>query len=189
MSESNKISSNNQPDLLEPVEGECKRAPMPLENSAPLDDDGRPTLEKGKGRRGRPLGSVNKKSLTLQKYLMALGYTHPAVILAEITARPVEELASHLRCKRLEAFEVQRKAASDLLPYFEGRILPKTDEGEQPLPQLHIHMGDDQVSLSGRTDDQNAPILVAEKIEEDQVVSYSEIEKSHDDKSRTEPSN
>ncbi len=187
MSKGNKILEDIKPDqqgdLLNAPEGECGGAPTPLGKSpvwkamdGELDDDA--TAKRGPG---RPAGSTNKKSQTLQKWLLGLGYRHPAVLLAEITARPVEELAAQLGCDKLEAFQEQRKAASDLLPYFEGRILPKTDQGEQPLPQLHLHLDVDQVGLAGAKVADEGPILLAKKIEVNQEVSYSDVEPSHDD--------
>ena len=40
----------------------------------------------------------------------------------------------------------REKQWRELLTYFEGRMLPTNDEGEQPLPVLNIFQGVDQVT-------------------------------------------
>lgn len=159
MADSNKISTDIEPGLPGIADGECERAPLPLGNS-----------EVAKRSVGRPAGSVNKKSKTLQKWLLSLGYQHPAVILAEIAARPVGELAKELGCKKIEAFQEQRKAAAELLPYFEGKILPKTDDGEQPLPVLNINVATDSLAQRGLVGDGSGAISVFANIQQNQDV-------------------
>ena len=134
---------------------------------------------------GRPKGARNRRSEALSKWLMTQGYTHPAVRLAAIMDADTNDLARALGCKRIEAFQEQRKAASDLLPYFEGRILPRTDSGEQPLPHFHLHLGDDAVSLAGARPSGGA-IMAGKKIEENQCVEYLEEVPSHENASHGE---
>jgi hypothetical protein len=70
--------------------------------------------------RGRPPGSMNKRNGKFRDQILSLG-PHPAIALQRAYSRPVEVLAAELECSRLEAFQVQVRAAAELLPYIEGK--------------------------------------------------------------------
>lgn len=71
------------------------------------------------GCKGRKPGAVNRSTVDFERYMLQFG-PHPGVALMRMM-QPVDTLADALGCKRLEAAELQRKVASELLPYFQGR--------------------------------------------------------------------
>lgn len=77
-------------------------------------------LWRDRGGRGRKPGSRNRRTGDFAK-LLAAHAPHPGLALARIYARPVEQLAAELGCKKLEAAHLQVRAASELLPYVEGK--------------------------------------------------------------------
>lgn len=93
----------------------------------------------GRAGPGRPPGAPNKRTGKLKDWILALGYRHPAVVLAELASAEVGDLAKALACKKLEAAELKRKAAIDLLPYFESKMPTTVElpEGEL-VPVLNI---------------------------------------------------
>lgn len=70
---------------------------------------------------GRPAGSVSKITAEFRRFFLS-HYQHPAMVLAEIYSRPVEELAKTLGCTKLEAFREQRAAADACLPYMASKM-------------------------------------------------------------------
>lgn len=70
--------------------------------------------------RGRPPGSRNKRNAKFRDQILAMG-PHPGVAMMRAYSRPVELLAAELGCSKLEAFQVQMRAAAELLPYIEGK--------------------------------------------------------------------
>lgn len=70
--------------------------------------------------RGRPPGAKNKRNVKFRDQILSL-HSHPGVALARAYDRPVELLAAELGCTKLEAFQVQVRAAAELLPYIEGK--------------------------------------------------------------------
>ena len=119
-----------------------------VDTPLPLAGGDAETEPGGKGI-GRPKGAKNKRQQQLQAWLLAKGYRHPAVILAETYSRPVQDLRKALSCTKLEAYQLQLKAAEALMPYFEGKVLPKTDDGDQPLPMLNINLGTNSLAEMG----------------------------------------
>lgn len=73
-----------------------------------------------RGGRGRKPGAKNRRTGDFAK-LLAAHAPHPGLALARIYARPTELLAAELGCKKLEAAHLQVRAASELLPYVEGK--------------------------------------------------------------------
>lgn len=69
---------------------------------------------------GRPRGAVNKRTGKVRDWLLAR-YAHPLEHLASIYSRPVDALASELGCSKLEAMQLQTRAAVELAPYIEGK--------------------------------------------------------------------
>ena len=70
--------------------------------------------------RGRPPGALNKRNAKFRDQILALG-PHPALALQRAYSTPVETLAAQLECSKLEAAQLAIRAASELLPYVEGK--------------------------------------------------------------------
>lgn len=70
---------------------------------------------------GRPHGSLAKRTALMRDKLLAT-YRSPLVVLAEIYARPVQELRRELGCTMLEAIRLQLDAARDLAPYLHSKM-------------------------------------------------------------------
>lgn len=72
-------------------------------------------------RAGRPRGSVNRRSAQFRTWYLTR-FVHPLEALGETISRPVDVLAAELGCTRLEAFQLQQRAAVELAPYLEGKM-------------------------------------------------------------------
>lgn len=70
--------------------------------------------------RGRPPGAMNRANRDFRKFVLAQ-HAHPGIALARTYDRPVELLAEELGCTKLEAYQLQLRAATELLPYIEGK--------------------------------------------------------------------
>lgn len=133
---------------------------------------------------GRPPGARNKVKLGIREYLLAKGYSHPGVYLAELYSHDTIALAKALGCKRIEVLAEQRKAATDLMGYFESKkpvALDLPESGGRPVIIIGGSTADaaEDDGKMGLDD----PI---EEIEEIQQVSDGEAvrpedEGSHDD--------
>lgn len=88
--------------------------------------------------RGRPTGARNKRNTKFRDQILGLG-PHPALALQRAYSTPVEALAATLGCSRLEAYQLQVRAAAELLPYIEGKM---------PV-QLDIRQAHDVVLIMG----------------------------------------
>ena len=73
-----------------------------------------------RGRGGRPKGAKNRRTEEFSRYILQFG-PHPGVTLARVQGRPTDMLAKELGCTKLEAMQLQIRAASELLPYVEGK--------------------------------------------------------------------
>jgi len=70
--------------------------------------------------RGRPPGAKNKRNAKFRDQILAMG-PHPAIALQRAYSTPVELLAAQLDCTKLEAATLAIRAATELLPYIEGK--------------------------------------------------------------------
>jgi hypothetical protein len=77
-------------------------------------------VQAAKGR-GRPKGSANRRTRDFAEYLLAR-YPDPREVMAQTYARPVDELAAELGCTKLEAFQLQQRAAAELAPYLASKM-------------------------------------------------------------------
>ena len=84
---------------------------------------------------GRPRGAANKVTSRLKDYATALGYRDPALTLAALQSEDVHVLAAKLQCKPVEAAELIRKAAVDLMPYYHRKqpVAVELPEGTRPI--------------------------------------------------------
>jgi hypothetical protein len=88
--------------------------------------------------RGRPPGALNRRNAKFRDQLLAMSHgMHPALVLARAYTTPVEQLAATLQCSRAEAFGFQLRAATEVLPYMEGK---------QPV-QVELHRRSDVVLI------------------------------------------
>ena len=70
---------------------------------------------------GRPKGAIGKGRADFRRYFLSK-YAHPADALGQTITRPVDVLAAELGCTKLEAMQLQQRAAAELLPYLEGKM-------------------------------------------------------------------
>lgn len=92
----------------------------PARAAADPREAARQALEAGR-RSGRPRGSSNKRTAKWRDYLTSR-YAHPLEVLASTISRTPAELAAELGCTRLEAFQLQQRAAAELAPYMESKM-------------------------------------------------------------------
>jgi hypothetical protein len=86
---------------------------------------------------GRPRGSIGRISALVRDRFLAR-YADPMEGLAEIYSRPTAELAQEIGCTRLEAFDLQRKAMVDLMPYLFHRMPLALQTEGKAAPMLMI---------------------------------------------------
>ena len=91
-----------------------------IRDSLPGRDAGAAVIVDRRRGRGRPPGARNRRNAKFRDQILALG-PHPALALQRAYSRPVEVLAAELGCTALEAFQLQVRAAAELLPYIEGK--------------------------------------------------------------------
>lgn len=116
--------------LAEP--GEAQLPLLPIE--APAEEGGavegkRAALPEKRGR-GRPEGSLNKRTLALLNYFLSR-YRDPLVVLGETYSRPLGELAGELMAilgvkeltwdQLIDLLKLQNQAASQALPYVHSK--------------------------------------------------------------------
>lgn len=129
------------PDHAGPVDEELEAArdlsllddPEQLEllrDKAPNRDAGTAVQASRRRGRGRPRGALNKRNAKFRDQILALG-PHPALALQRAYSTPVETLAAQLECSKLEAAQLGVRAASELLPYVEGKQAVKVDLRQQ----------------------------------------------------------
>ncbi len=80
--------------------------------------------------RGRPPGARNARNAKFRDQILRLG-PHPALALQRCYSTPVDALAATLGCSKVEAFQLQLRAASELLPYIEGKQPVQIDIRQQ----------------------------------------------------------
>lgn len=91
-----------------------------LRDQAPNRDAGTAVQASRRKGRGRPPGALNKRNAKFRDQILALG-PHPALALQRAYSTPIETLAAQLECTKLEAAQLAIRAASELLPYVEGK--------------------------------------------------------------------
>jgi len=105
---------------------------------------------------GRPKGSKNKANQLFRDYVLAKGYRHPGLNLADLANANPHDLAAELSqpyraksgqhkgelvevsCTPAEAMELIRKANVELMPYFESKRPTEVEVKEQGLHYLVI---------------------------------------------------
>jgi hypothetical protein len=116
--------------------------------------------EGGASGRGRPPGSLNKKTRALQKLYAGRGFKDPLMWGGELLTMPPLQLWQYLRAQHIaetgkakgaprlmEVVQLQRLIAADLAPYLHGKMPIRIDHGDERLPVLIIQAGSDQVTL------------------------------------------
>lgn len=97
-------------------------------------------IAKDGSRRGRNPGSVNKRTTDYARLLLSTGRS-PLLVLAQMAAVRVDELAATLGCKKLEAWQEKRLAAIALLPYVHSKMPVQVNVNERVV-HLHMDLGD-----------------------------------------------
>lgn len=100
------------------------------------DETGGGTEDAASRGAGRPPGTPNRRTTRLRDWILAKGYRHPAIVLAELASAKADVLATALQCKRAEAQELIRKSAVDLMPYMEQKMpvaVELPDDAERPM--------------------------------------------------------
>lgn len=144
---------------------------------------------------GRPVGSVNRTTLQLQKLLMARGARDPAEFLASIVSMDVHALAkvladftklgdvTVLATSVGDALKLQITAAKELMPYFHQKMpiaVEHTGDGARPL----IIIRDGEVTRIGATIDARA--MSVHEVQQDQGLSGPAPTGSHGEHSHDE---
>lgn len=110
---------------------------LPLQGeSVGAEDEAEQEVEAQRGP-GRPPGARNRSTEAL---LDAFGrqYRHPLFVLGSIWSRPADVLAHELGCTKLEAFQLQQRAAEAALPYTTKRM-PQALEID--VPKMTVFLG------------------------------------------------
>ena len=84
---------------------------------------------------GRPAGAVNRRTAAMADWLLKR-YPSPLQALAETYSRRVHDLAEELGCSRLEAFQLQLRAAVELAPYLHGKMPVSIDLNASNIPMI-----------------------------------------------------
>lgn len=74
-------------------------------------------VRRGGSRKGVP----NRRTEDFKKFYAASGFRDPLMFLGHVISIDTDELAKHLACKRVQALDVQRKAAENLAPYLHSK--------------------------------------------------------------------
>jgi hypothetical protein len=93
-----------------------------IQDETPGRDAGTAVAVAERRGRGRPPGSINRRSAKFREQLLGMcGGMHPAMALARASTTPLELLAAQLQCSKLEAAQFAQRAAIELLPYMESK--------------------------------------------------------------------
>lgn len=110
------------------VQAAHREAPAPVDGAEQLPLAGLPLAAKGaelqatpERERGTRKGVPNKRTQAWVDFILSR-YQSPLVALAETMSRPVTELCAELACTRLEAFQLQIRAMSELAPYLHQKL-------------------------------------------------------------------
>lgn len=139
---------------------------------------------------GRPVGSVNRTTLQLQRLLMARGYRDPAEFLASIVSMGVQDLANALsvvqpdtgvvQVNRGAALDLQIKAATALLPYFHQKMpiaVQHSGDGQRPL--IIINDGPAGGAVRAVKASETMSVHDVEIVEQDQQLNEGDAAASH----------
>lgn len=91
-----------------------------IRDQLPGRDPGAAVIAHRRQGRGRPPGAMNKANRKFRDYILSQ-HSHPGLALARTYDRPTELLAAELGCSLFEAATLQTRAATELLPYLEGK--------------------------------------------------------------------
>jgi hypothetical protein len=94
------------------------------------------------GRKGRPPGSRNKRTLEMANYLLSR-YSSPLEVLAQIATARVDDLAASLGCKKLEALQEKRLAAIALVPFLHQKMPVAVDITNRKVVHLDVTIDGD----------------------------------------------
>lgn len=109
---------------------------------------------------GRPKGVRNRKDQAFEDYFYAKGFKDPAIYLAEIYgADPLALRAMVPGATMLEVLELQRKCASDLMPYLHGKKPIDVNVRDERLPTLILVTGDNQLDQARRLIEERQKVL------------------------------
>lgn len=86
---------------------------------------------------GRPPGARNRRTQATVEFILSR-HRDPRVVLAEMAAANVHDLAALLGCTLFEAYQEKRLSAIGLLPYVAARITPEVIDNRQVI---HLHLG------------------------------------------------
>ncbi|MCJ8143824.1 hypothetical protein MKI84_12945 [Ancylobacter sp. A5.8] len=145
---------------------------------------------------GRPAGAEGRSKKQLREYLAGLGYSDPAVVLAEtmsmadadlqhVLSQRVKEPDGSVRTERVtlaEARAIRLRAAAELMPYLHGKMPTVELQPDEKLPMLILELGTNQLDIDrGRIDGgQRAGALsVGLPLLENQGLSGGDAEASH----------
>ena len=117
-------------EAAEPGEAQLPLLPIaPAEEGGAVEGEAGAALPEKRGR-GRPEGSLNKRTLALLNYFLSR-YRDPLVVLGETYSRPLGELAGELMAilgvkeltwdQLIDLLKLQNQAASQALPYVHSK--------------------------------------------------------------------
>lgn len=116
------------------------------------DDDGERVFSVGGRGRGRPRGSVNRKTETLSRYYQARGFKDPISFLGDLVTADPLDLFAWLKQHNpggehnlLDVIKLQKSAAVDLAPYLHGKMPISLDIKDDRLPMLIMDLGTNQL--------------------------------------------
>ncbi|MFD2030236.1 hypothetical protein ACFSKM_07860 [Ancylobacter dichloromethanicus] len=134
---------------------------------------------------GRPAGAQNRVTRDIRRLLLSQ-FKHPLVALAEIYSVETLALAARLGCKPHEALGVQVRAAAEVAPYLAAKQAAVDDKGAAVMPTLVMNFGAPAGAPAGGDGGRTLSIEAIAKSAQDQWLSPSEAEGSHDDGSHDE---
>ncbi len=181
---------SGEPSGVKAVLGGLTAEPRPVDDDVELDMFGGLALlgdleAPGGGKRagpGRPPGARNKQTKEWAEYILAR-HRSPLIGLAEVVSTPVDELATALKCKRIEAAEFWRKCAKDLAEYVHQKSPVQLQINEQFAGALMI------IDITGQMTDQAGKAGLGQLLSESPEIRQSDDAKpakSHGEKSHVD---
>lgn len=134
---------------------------------------------------GRPAGAVNRVTKDIRRLLLSQ-FKHPLIALGEIYSADTLALAAHLGCKPEAALGVQVRAAAEVAPYLAAKQAAVDDKGAAVMPTLVMNFGASTGTSMAGDGARTLSIEAIAKSAQDQWLSASEAEGSHDDGSHDE---